>query len=271
MMNTRGELLMKIQFGLIACCIVLVLAGGTGVAAAATNATQTGQAATIAPYNGPIGPGNSLYGLKLAFENIDESFTFNQSERLEKQISHADIRLAELKHELTVNNTNTVNIALEQYRLKMNQTEEALDPALLNGTAPSPATDNYGLEHAQEMITKHQAVLEELLQSHPDNKGLERAYNNSVSLAEKFEKRIERVQKNQQEVKQNRSFVPSGDRTLSDNETFMNPGHGRGTEDNKTVPMEWNQSRDMNQFAGNTTRNMEPNMHGINQSVQDLR
>ena len=43
-----------------------------------------------------------------------------------------------------------------------------------------------GLLHAQEMIVKHQFVLEHLLKTHPNNTGLWRAYNNSLRLEEKF-------------------------------------------------------------------------------------
>ncbi len=31
----------------------------------------------IAPYEGSIGPGSALYGLKIAFEDFGEIFTFN--------------------------------------------------------------------------------------------------------------------------------------------------------------------------------------------------
>lgn len=251
---------MKTRFGFIFCLIMFALTGCAGFAAAAPAGTHAGQTDTTTPYNGQIGPGNSLYGLKIAFENIDESFTFNQSERLEKQINHADLRLTELKQELIDNKTDTAAIALEQYRLKLNQTDEALDPVSINDTS---------LLHAQEMITKHQQVLETLLASHPDNKGLERAYGNSIELEQKFERKIENLQKVQQQTKQNRSFMPQGNRTPLDNQTLQNPGRSNGPDGNMTIPMDWNQSRDKNKFTGNSTRNMDQNLQGINQSGQD--
>ena len=69
----------------------------------------------IQPYNGSIGADNSLYGLKIAFENLDDSFTFNQSERLEKEINQTDLRLAELEGALAANRTDAADRALDQY------------------------------------------------------------------------------------------------------------------------------------------------------------
>ena len=261
--------MMKTRFGLLFSLIMLALMGTAGIAAAAPNETQTGQAYNITTYNGPVGPGNALYGLKIAFENFDESFTFNQSEKLEKQVNHADLRLAELKHELTENRTDTADIALEQYRLKINQTEEVLEPLPVNGTGPAPAIDETGLLHAREMITKHQQVLEDLLQSHPNNTGLERAYENSIELEQKFEKKMENVRNNQKQTEQNRSFAPPGNQTLLENQTPKNPDRGMRPDGNVTVPADGNQSQDKNKFAGNTTRNTDQNMQGINQSLQD--
>ena len=62
-----------------------------------------------------------------------------------------------------------------------------------------------GLLHAQEQIVKHQFVLEHLLATHPNNTGLQRAYNNSLRLEERFgEKTMIRfnrtVEKNNQTI-----------------------------------------------------------------------
>jgi hypothetical protein len=132
----------------------------------------------IEPYNGPIGADNALYGLKIAMEDLDETFTFNATERLDKRINHANIRIAEAKREMAMNRTAYAERALELYWQKLNLTETSL-PAY-----PSNAT---GLLHAQEMIIKHQLVLENLLLAHPNNTGLARAYNNSLALERKFE------------------------------------------------------------------------------------
>lgn len=138
----------------------------------------------IEPYEGSMGPGNALYGLKIAFENIDETFTFNASEKLGKQVTHARQRIAEAKAELRKNNHADANKALLQYREKTNSTEDSISRYTEH--------ENSGLLHAQEMVVKHKYVLERLLESHPNNTGLQRAYNNSQRLEEKFENKTER-------------------------------------------------------------------------------
>lgn len=170
----------------LAAIILLALAFTISVIGAAQE-NQTSNATDlvddIEEYDGSIGPGNALYGLKIAFENIDESFTFNASEKLGKQVAHARKRIAEAKAELGKNNSEAADRALLQYREKSESTEGAI-----SGFSGSDS----GLLHAQEMIAKHQYVLERLLESHPNNTGLQRAYNNSQRLEEKFENKTER-------------------------------------------------------------------------------
>ncbi|MDO8871224.1 MAG: DUF5667 domain-containing protein [Methanoregula sp.] len=147
----------------------------------------------VEPYDGPIGPGSPLYGLKIAFEGLDESFTANETERFNKQMNNARLRLSEVRRELQLNNSVNADRALDLYWQKTNMTQMRLLTY-----ADSNAT---GLLHAQQMITKHQLVLANLLETHPNNTGLIRAYDNSLALEEKFQEktqtRFERVmQKN---------------------------------------------------------------------------
>lgn len=178
--------------GWITGIFVLALLCMTGTAAAlqdATDSNGTVIAEDIEPYTGTIGPGSPLYGLKIAFEDLDESFTTNETERFTKQMTTARVRLSEAYRELQLNNSADADRALDLYGQKTNSTRLRLQTY-----ADSNAT---GLLHAQEMVAKHQLVLAELLESHPDNTGLMRAYNNSLSLEEKFEEktqtRFERV------------------------------------------------------------------------------
>lgn len=137
----------------------------------------------IEEYNGSIGPDNALYGLKLAFEILDESFTFNTTEKLEKKVYHSNLRLSEAKTELKKKNNEGAKKAFENYKEKINETENSI----------SNIKGNYsGILNAQKMIEKHQYVLERLLESHPDNGGLLNAYNKSVELEDKFEEKTER-------------------------------------------------------------------------------
>jgi len=168
----------------------------TGTAAAlddTTGSNGTVIAGDIEPYTGSIGPGSPLYGLKIAFEDLDESFTTNETERVTKQMTNARVRLSEAYRELQANNSADANRALDLYGQKTNNTR-----LHLQAYADSNAT---GLLQAQEMVAKHQLVLADLLDKYPDNSGLMQAHSNSLALEEKFEEktqtRFERVaQKN---------------------------------------------------------------------------
>ncbi len=148
--------------------------------------------------DGSFGPGNPLYGLKIGLENLDETFTFNETDKLNKQMNHARLRLAEVRHELLLNNTVTADEALALYQDKLNATRLYLDII-------ENASNETGILHAQEMVTKHQMELERLRLANPNSTGLARAYNNSLALEQKFENktksRIERiVEKNNRTV-----------------------------------------------------------------------
>jgi len=183
---------MKTRLGIILAMIVLVVFCTMGIVAAQAETTTGTQGTevtdTIEAYNGSIGADNPLYGLKIALEDLDETFTFNETQRMEKQLGHARLRIAEVRRELEINRTDTAQRVLELYLQKMNLTEISLAPYRSNAT---------GLLHAQEMIMHHQIVLENLLLSHPNNTGLMRAYNNSLALERKFEEktsiRLERI------------------------------------------------------------------------------
>jgi hypothetical protein len=142
----------------------------------------------IEEYDGSVGPENALYGLKLAFENIDESFTWNASEKLGKMVSHSRLRISEAKAELRKQNNEAAEKAFEHYREKVKETEESISD--ISGT-------DSGIFNAQIMIEKHGFVLENLSRSHPNNTGLQNAYNRSMELREKFalktERKIERI------------------------------------------------------------------------------
>ena len=173
---------MKTITGIYTGLLVLGLLCLCGIAAAqetpaGTDASGTLLTDDIAPYNGPIGADSPLYGLKLALEDMDESFTANETERVDKQMNHARLRLSEVRRSRELNQSDSAEQALNNYWLKMNLTNATITRWNSNAT---------GLLHAQEMIVKHQFVLEHLLETHPNNTGLLRAYNNSLRLEEKF-------------------------------------------------------------------------------------
>ena len=97
---------------------------------------------TIDPYYGPIGADSPLYGLKIAMEDLDETFTFNNSQRVEKQTDHGRVRIAEVQRELQRNRPDIAETALERYKQKLNLTERSLKPFPTNATGLSSCTGN---------------------------------------------------------------------------------------------------------------------------------
>ncbi len=170
-MNTR----LIILAGFI--IIALLSTTGTVVASGDSSATPDTVSGTGVPDTNPIGPGSPLFGLKVAMENLDETFTVNDTRRVEKQVDHAQARIDEVRQELELNQTGYADQSLELYREKLNQTEAALPRFPFNAT---------GLLHAQEVIAGHQAVLADLLSRYPGDPGLTRAYNHSQVLEQKF-------------------------------------------------------------------------------------
>jgi hypothetical protein len=175
---------MNIQKILKAVMILVVLGFALniiGVASAAEG--QDDLVDDIEEYNGSVGPENALYGLKLAFENIDESFTWNATEKLGKKVEHSRLRIAEAKTELKNKNDEAAEKAFEHYTEKVKETEDSISGFSGNDS---------GILNAQKMIEKHQYVLEKLLESHSNNTGLQNAYNRSLELKDRFENKTER-------------------------------------------------------------------------------
>ena len=185
-MPIRGGCMKNKQIILAGIVVIALLCIVGTVAALDNNATGVQGAVAVSddiePYNGPIGADSPLYGLKLAMEDLDETFTFNDTQRVEKRLDHGTLRIAEVRRELQLNRTDTAERALELYMQKLNLTGGSLTPFASNAT---------GLLHAQEMITKHQEVLASLVLLYPNNTGLAQAYNNSQLLELKFENKTE--------------------------------------------------------------------------------
>ena len=149
-----------------------------------------------------MGPGNALYGLRIAFENIGEFFTFNASEKLGKQVANARHRIAEARAALKRNDTEAANNALAEYQAKMND---------INGSMSKLSGKDTGLLNAQQMILKHQLILENLSISHPNSTGLQRAYNNSKNLENTFASKT-RQKLDIKDTEENRK-IPTAEKT----------------------------------------------------------
>lgn len=159
--------------------ILLIFSFNTGTAIA----KDSNIIEDIEPYNGGIGPGNPFYGLKIVMENLGESFTFNESQKLEIQLEHARNRIAEAKAELRNRNDDAANRAMDNFMEKNQAVDDRITGLDRNDT---------GLLNAQNETVKHRFVLEHLLDDHPNSTGLRRALNNSLRLEDKFELKTDR-------------------------------------------------------------------------------
>jgi hypothetical protein len=237
-----GRSIMKTNMGIFTGLLVLGLLCLCGMAAAQQDVSGPDTSGTvltddIQPYDGPIGADSPLYALKIALEDIDESFTANETERVDKQMDHARLRLSEVRRSLELNQSESAEQALNNYWLKMNLTNMTISRWGSNAT---------GLLHAQEMIVKHQFVLEHLLETLPNNTGLRRAYNNSLRLEEKFGEKTA-IRFNRTMEKNNQTILKAirleqkehdrkgwQDANLTANATMTQPDdHQKGWEKNK--------------------------------------
>jgi len=175
--------------------IILMVALSAGVAVRAEDTTPVPTMTPseiviiddIQPYFGPLGPESPLYGLKTALENLDEAFTFDTSERVMKQMKHAELRIAEIKGLLLMNKSVEAERALDGYFEKINLT------ALEISSIPVRTT---GIANAYRQHVKHQLVLMDLLQANPNSTKLWRALNRTRELDGTFiEKSGERIEK----------------------------------------------------------------------------
>ncbi len=214
---------MRKRTGWLVCLFTLALLCMAG-AAAAQEENGTVIIDDVEPYDGPIGPGSPLYGLKIAFEDLDLTFTTNETEYVNKLVKNGRLRLSEVRSELQQNNTEAAERALALYMQTTNATRLRLQIC-----EDANAT---GLLHAQQMVAKHQLVLQNLQEANPNSTGLARAYNNSLALEQKFEEktqtRLERLaQKNNEtflkavrlEIQQQQRTENDGNQTLRIQET----------------------------------------------------
>jgi hypothetical protein len=221
--------------------ILLVVVWSVGVAVSAEETVTTTPTVTssdivitddVEAYFGPLGPDNPLYGLKLALENLDEAFTFNASEKVMKQMKHAEFRISEIKGLLLMNKTVEAERALDAYFEKMNLTEIDLSRIPVR---------TMGIANAYQQHVKHELVLWDLLQENPNSTKLWQAYNHTLELENRFmEKSTIRIEKRIGQLNRiTAKVVKVSDRTeqsarvrgsITETTEATTPDHGKGSE-----------------------------------------
>jgi hypothetical protein len=161
-----------------------------------------------------------------------------------------------MRQELELNRTVYAERALEEYGQKMNLTEMSLARFGQNST---------GLLHAQEMISRHQEILRNLILLYPNNTGLARAYNNSLFLELKFE--------NKTEMRFAR-FIEKDNKTVLKAMRLENRQQNHNNDNNSTADKTMEQDRDQNHVENvNSTgvKNIELNKNQNRERMTDQK
>jgi len=108
----------------------------------------------VQPYPRLFCPDSPLYGLKIALENIDEGVSRSADAKLDKQVAHAEERIAEAKAMIEKGKPEAAEKAMDGYTAKA---------AAIDATATKPNVTEKGLQHAQQMLSKHETVLQGLI------------------------------------------------------------------------------------------------------------
>jgi hypothetical protein len=131
----------------------------------------------VPEYQGSLGPDSIFYGLKLALENLDEAFTFNETARMEKMMIHARLRISETKTMLKYQQFSFANRAMGAYQEKLNQTSEEINRTAVNETELVPV---------QKTMFKYHYIFQNLHSSYPNITALADIINGSLALQNQF-------------------------------------------------------------------------------------
>lgn len=138
----------------------------------------------IEPYTGMIPPGHFLYGAKLIVEDIDEVFTFDRIKLMEKKMAHAELRIAEVKHEM-IQNRSTEQI-MNKYHSKMNE----VDFHFGQMSGATVTKNNEELTKIQLQVERQHFVLGKIMVDDSDNTGFVNAVQNTNRILQNFNKKI---------------------------------------------------------------------------------
>ncbi len=98
------------------------------------------------PYRGLIGADSPLYKAKIFIQHMDVYLTFNNTEKMNKQMNYADERLSEALAAIRDNNTDAMNESLDEYESQMEE---------LNNTTMAPDIDDSVYNNLSAMLYHH--------------------------------------------------------------------------------------------------------------------
>ncbi|WP_174589821.1 DUF5667 domain-containing protein [Methanocella conradii] len=101
----------------------------------------------IKPYKGWIGADSPLYPIKIFLQKLDVSLTFNNNEKMKKQMAYLDERASEIKAMELANNAEALEAALEEYEAGLNE---------LNNTTQAPDINETDYAALEPLLYHHQ-------------------------------------------------------------------------------------------------------------------
>jgi hypothetical protein len=101
----------------------------------------------VKPYQGWIGADSPLYKVKVGWQKLDVALTFDNTEKMKKQMSYAEERLSEAQAMAIENNTEALETALDEY---VNELDE------LNETTQAPDINETEYANLSPLLYHHQ-------------------------------------------------------------------------------------------------------------------
>lgn len=217
----------------------------------------------IQAYDGWIGADSPLYGLKLFFQKFDESLAGNANAKLVRQMAHAEERLSEAHAMGLCNNTGAMEMALNEYRLALQQ---------MNATMDDPAVDEDTYLNMSRQMEKHQNHFRYMVNNSTLTEQSRNRWANAFSYCEQFKNGRPFVY-----VNDTAYFVPPGQMEKM-NWTHVPPGMAKKgyqapqptVVDGKVFwPWDKEYNHDYNysyEYGNGTGINQEPNNYSYNNS-----
>jgi hypothetical protein len=131
---------MNMMKKIIAASIVLVML-------AALIPVSLADSGGVQPYKGSIGADSPLYKIKVFMQKADVMLTFDNTAKMNKQMNYADERLSEALAAMENNNTDALNVSLDEYETQIGE---------LNDTTQAPDINDSDYNNLSAMLYHHQ-------------------------------------------------------------------------------------------------------------------
>lgn len=209
--------------------------------------------AGVQPYKGWIGADSPLYGAKIFAQNLDLALTFDNTNKMKKQMNYADERVSEMVAADGENNTAALEAAADQYASLMDALNETTQADDINETV---------YDSLQPMLIHHNECFYALM-------------NNTTNATMVIKGRLMCANNETVKIKNGMPFyyyngtayfIPPGQmKKMGNNSTFVPPGMAKKgymrpvpTIANGSPAWPWDQV----QYQYNTTFDKNGNGHG---------